>query len=362
MRNNQQKKEKNDVLIICALKDEFEQLINVEQDKWKLKTSKSGWLIANAIFEGVGGVNFSVRATWSPSMGREAVLALIQNMLSEVDVNCIAMTGICAGRRGKVSLGDVIFADRLWSYDSGKKVVENGVEFFQGDQIQYQLQPKLVQRIQNLNVDNELWPIERPPVLVSKPFNIHIAPIATGAAVIEDINIFKNLSNSMRKVLGIDMEASALGTIGAFNQIPIIVAKAVSDFADENKDDRFRDFASYASAHCMIQLLKNCTDLLVKQENSYTEQVIIFDDKDLINFLAEEYPDAVNARAIWKKAGGANADIIGSLRPRDMWQDLWRRVCNGAVVTQLNLLNEVIKDYPENPIIKFYLQQFYNEN
>ena len=34
---------------------------------------------------------------------------------------CIAM---CAGRRGEVTIGDVIVADRLWMYDAGKLKVE----------------------------------------------------------------------------------------------------------------------------------------------------------------------------------------------------------------------------------------------
>ncbi|MCG7585653.1 NB-ARC domain-containing protein, partial [Photobacterium sp. OFAV2-7] len=91
---------------------------------------------------------------------------------------------------------------------------------------------------------------------VSPDFKVHVAPIATGAAVVEDEKLFARLSSSMRKVLGVDMETSALGSIGEINDIPVIVAKAVSDFGDDFKDDRYRHFASQASARAVMQFLK----------------------------------------------------------------------------------------------------------
>ena len=284
-------------------------------------------------------------------------------MSSEADVRCIAMTGICAGRRGDVSLGDVIFADRLWSYDAGKKSVKSGVERFQGDQIQYSIPKTIHQRMQDLKIDETSWPIQRPELPGSPPFKIHVAPIGTGAAVVQDKNIFDYLSDDgMRKVLGIDMEASALGAIGSFIGIPAIVAKAVSDFADDDKDDRFRHFASQASAQCMVQLLKNCADLIVKEDSCNSVISESYSDEDLIGFLAEEYPEPINARTVWRKAGGSNGDVANFSRPKDMWNDLWRRSCNGAIVTPSNLVQELVKDYPENPILKFYLQKICIEN
>lgn len=38
----------------------------------------------------------------------------------------LAMCGICAGRRGEVSLGDLIVADRVFSYDHGKLIASTG--------------------------------------------------------------------------------------------------------------------------------------------------------------------------------------------------------------------------------------------
>ncbi|MFB2653714.1 5'-methylthioadenosine/S-adenosylhomocysteine nucleosidase family protein [Shewanella seohaensis] len=419
-------KEQIDVLVICALKDEFEQVLQIEHgicsSGWEQKALDRGWLVADARFLGKDNAEISVRVTWSAYMGREEAGALVHSMLSEADFKCIAMTGICAGRRGKVSLGDVIFAERLWSYDAGKLVKEGEQEVFQGDMLQYRPGTEIVQRMQNLAVDSSAWPIPRPKYplenqenwvlqclanqikpfehdefdykcsdwqavlarlikkkLVAKeltltdighekvdelnlwypkglpdpePFKIHVAPIATGAAVIEDEDLFSRLSHSMRKVLGVDMEASALGAVGSINRIPVIVAKAVSDFGDTFKDDQYRHFAAQASAQCMLKFIRDNADLFVNQAKS--EQVNL-SNEELIGFLAEEYPDIADARAVWKRAGGCNSDIASNSRPKDMWLNIWQKSVNGAVVTPTNLLNAVACDYPENELIKCFL-------
>lgn len=420
-------KKKIDVLIVCALKDEFDQLLVDGKSTfsgWEVKTLSNGRLIADALLLTSSSRHLSVRATWCSFMGREEASALTFQMLTETDFGCLAMTGICAGRRGKVELGDVVFADRLWSYDAGKIIKENGREVFQGDMLQYRPSNLLVQRMQNLTVDVLSWPIQRPEVtlehqeywvlkclfneenpieqtdfekecpdwtdviqrllkkrFVSKqlqltesgvsfvsdlnllypkglpkasPFSVHVAPIATGAAVIEDIDLFDKLSGSMRKVLAVDMESSALGAIGDINEIPVIVAKAVSDFGDTFKDDRYRHFASQASARAIIQFFRDNEDLFVSSKDRHSD----FSTSSLIDFLSEEYPDIEDARAVWKRAGGANSDLSRSSRPKDMWLNIWNKSLNGAAVSPLQLLQEVKNDFPENLILQSAINKF----
>lgn len=419
-------KEQIDVLIVCALKDEFQQVLQIKEGicsaGWVDKTLANGRLAADARFVGRDKVEISVRVTWSSYMGREEASALVHSMLSEADFKCIAMTGICAGRRGKVSLGDVIFAERLWSYDAGKLIKEGDIEVFQGDMLQYRPETEIVQRMQNLSVDISAWPITRPKYplenqenwviqclanqikpfehdefdakcadwqsvlarLLKKkivnsdltltdighekanqlnlwhprglpepePFRIHVAPIATGAAVVEDSGLFSRLSHSMRKVLGVDMEASALGALGNINRIPVLVVKAVSDFGDTFKDDQYRHFASQASAQCMLRFLRDNADMFTHHHK--VEEMYVSTD-DLIGFLAEEYPDISDARALWKRAGGRNSDIATNSRPKDMWLNIWQKSVNGAAVKPTDLLNTVANDYPESDLIKSYL-------
>ena len=340
------------------------------------------------------------------------------------------MSGICAGRRGKVSLGDVIFAERMWSYDTGKSVVEDGVSHFQGDPIQYHPKPVWIQRMQQvsgeidadwisarprlpldyqeewvlLRLFNDEEPQQHPDFATECPnwddtvkrlwkrkwlekksldlspegrshaqelsllyynklpvvpgFQVHVAPMATGAEVTEDEGIFPRLASSMRKVLGIEMEASALAALGDVHDIPVVVAKGVSDFGDTFKDDQYRHFAARAAAECMINFLRNAADLFQEPEKTAVASSVNRVDErsqDLIEVFAEHYPDVAEARSLWERAGGKASEVENITRPRDLWQRLWKRSTQGASVTPIALLRVALDDSPYNQVLTQHL-------
>jgi len=414
-----------DVLLVCALKDEYTQVLAVTDGLlspgWVEKPGPSGHIVAEGRFATPTGTPLTIRATWASHMGREQAQALTSKLISDYPTTrCIAMSGICAGRRGDVALGDMIFADRLWSYDAGKIKVENGEDKFQGDLLQYRPGSAWKQRMQHVFPSAEApWLAQRPrlpleyqedwvllrilagvdprrhadfntecpnwsdvlPRLLDKRkwielkckwfkkdlsltpagrkkaeelellyphklpdppvFRIHVAPMATGAAVIEDERIFHRLADSMRKVLGIDMEASALGALAEIHDLPVVVAKGVSDYGDPLKDNRYREFAARASAECLIILLRESIDLLLElgSDNSVDMATLIqkgvadihkrFDDVDQeLNSLTEKpelYGDGVLAEhhgtdalcvleGILKRRASFGQDTMGELR------------------------------------------------
>lgn len=333
------------VVLIAALKDEYDQVLAVEagaaEGRWREGPGLDGRLVATRRFRASMGNTLEVITTWATEMGGVATAALATSLIEKYNPQCISMCGICAGRRGKLSLGDVIFADRLWTYDTGKLVVEQGpngerVERFYGDMFQHRLPERWKQRVEAYKVADALWLNLRPRPLqlqaewlllrlragdnpqahpdrenacpdwadtiahlrrkgllkktglslthrgaaraqelnllyVNGPlepedFRVHLAPIATGSRVVEDPDIFDRLSESMRKVLGLEMEASALGAVGDLKEVPVIIAKGVSDFADE-KDDRFRKFAARASAECLLGFLRTNMPALLSGRN-----------------------------------------------------------------------------------------------
>lgn len=423
-----------DILLICALKDEYDQVLKVtdglQPPRWHEYSLTGGWIVADASFATASGGTLRIRATHASHMGREEAQATASKLIGEQPARCIAMSGICAGRRGKVSLGDVVFAERLWSYDAGKTTEENGEQKFEGDPIQYNPSPVWVQRMQHVPIPqpNTPWLSSRPTMplehqeewvllrvlageepsqhadfntacpnwsavlprlwrrnwlvepltltatgrkyaeklallhpgsLPAPPdFKIHVAPMATGAAVSEDTGIFPRLAKSMRKVLGIEMEASALGALGAVHDIPVVVAKGVSDYGDPFKDDRYREFAARAAAECLIKLLRNAEDLLPQQRTPTvlasgslsSPSVTTSIPSDLINELAEEYPDVQSARALWQRAGGKGSDVENITRPRDLWQRLWQRSMQGAAARPERLLQAALADLPDNAV------------
>jgi len=430
-----------DVLLICALKDEFDQVLNVTNGiaaGWRSTNDSSGRMVADAELTALNGQKINIRATWAAHMGREATQALVSSIIQRTPAKCLAMSGICAGRRGKVELGDVIFGDRLWSYDAGKSVKENGHEVFQGDMLQYRPTEVWVQQMQAVSIPagtpwvsmrpqlpyehQEVWALHRlhageNPVDHAEfehacpdwaevlkrlwlrewvvksgieltetgrkhisqiallhprgfpepePFQVLVAPLATGAAVKEDEEIFPRLSDSMRKVLGLDMEASGLAAMGEAHQVPVIVVKGVSDFGDKFKDDRYRSFAARASAEALFVLLRNTAHMILpvnaiavpRSTSGLAPTSTVTSTPlpvDLIDILAELYPDTTSARSIWVRAGGSNRDVENIARPRDMWQRLWRQSCQGAVVKPQSLLAAVLEEYPGNETVTTHL-------
>ncbi len=90
-----------------------------------------------------------------------------------------------------------------------------------------------------------------------KPFQVQVGPIATGNRVIEDPEIFDRLAVSVRKTLGLEMEASAIGAMAHLHRLGYsIVMKGVMDHADGQKNDQFKSFAARASAECLIAFLR----------------------------------------------------------------------------------------------------------
>lgn len=421
------------VLLLCALKDEFDQVLQVTEGlalgaTWKKRTTSSGLLVADCFFSTADSAPLKVTTTWPAYMGREQAQACASRLMHDEPIRCLAMTGICAGRRDKVVLGDVIFADRLWSYDAGKSVIEDGRAHFQGDMVQYRCSSAWVQRMQALSMspatpwllgrpkltleEQEDWVLrgldggrdpridpqydqacpDWPDVVVrlqkrrwighsmeltssgqerarqlkllypnfhsqSEAFRIHVAPLASGASVVEDEGIFPRLSESMRKVLGVDMESSGVAALAEAHGIPALIAKGVSDYGDPFKDDRYRHFAARAAAECLIALLRQSPDLLPNDATRTTDPATAVAPLELIRTLAQEYPETRDARALWQRAGGRGSEVENIARPEDLWQRLWLRSLQGASARPQAILAAALQDLPGNAVLKRYLQE-----
>ena len=170
------------------------------------------------------------------------------------------------------------------------------------------------------------------------------------------------LSTSMSNVLAVEMESSALGALGKILEVPVIIGKAVSDYGDAFKDDRYREFAARAAAECLIALLRDSADLIPGRETTATKDVGSSHNgipHDLLDVLAEEYPDVGDARALWERAGGKKSEVENIHRPRDLWQRLWLRSTQGASVRPGALLKAALVNLPNNEVLLRYLTLYH---
>ncbi|WP_437994092.1 pentapeptide repeat-containing protein [Sorangium sp. So ce145] len=329
-----------DALIVTALQDELEAVLALGEggrDGWREARDPGGFPYFVRDLPNDRGEPLRVAAAWSGRMGESAAAARAQGLIEELDPGCLAMCGICAGKRGEVSLGDVIVADRVYSYDEGKRVAHGGGEgaFF------HDIETYNLERTWNMDAalfareferqaafaaerppskPSQAWwlrhalyesqveggppPVSRPERAArcpgwtdrigeleaagvlrigdgglelteagvaqvrrdrllhpdgppsARPFRVHIGPIATGKAVQEDAGLFERLKPIGRKVLGVEMEAAAIGYVAERLGRRSIIAKAVSDHADHDKNDSFRAFACRASAEFLVAFLR----------------------------------------------------------------------------------------------------------
>ncbi|MEW6585794.1 MAG: tetratricopeptide repeat protein, partial [Nitrospirota bacterium] len=104
-----------DVLIVTAVKDECDGVLQLEKD-WSEHLDSSGFRYY--VRKDADGLSWTLAR--AVDMGPEHAANLATRLVAILQPRCLAMIGVCAGQREKVLLGDVIVAERLFRYDAGK--------------------------------------------------------------------------------------------------------------------------------------------------------------------------------------------------------------------------------------------------
>lgn len=145
---------KVDILIITAVKDEFDTIIEVEPD-WVKKEDFKGYSYYTKQMFSNKGQPITMALAKPVYMGGIQTTNTATRLSNFLQPSCLAMVGICAGWRDKTKLGDVIVADKVFNYDSGKiidfsngKIQEN--EFF-SDTTTYNLNALWKQRAEDFS-------------------------------------------------------------------------------------------------------------------------------------------------------------------------------------------------------------------
>lgn len=148
-----------DVLIITAVKDELDVVRKIESD-WEQREDNSGfdyYIRTDTDIDNPGN-EFTIAVARSFDKGGDYASNIATRLVTELKPRCLAMVGICAGRRDKVFLGDVIVAERVFRCDGGKlkafKEEDGGwrKEVFH-DIKTYNLNPKWKMRAEDFPID-----------------------------------------------------------------------------------------------------------------------------------------------------------------------------------------------------------------
>ena len=199
--------------------------------------------------------NLSVLAMSSFRKGMSSAASLASKITSKFKPRLLIMTGICAGVRGKVNLGDVIIGDPTWDWGSGKHSKgEDGSPVFKLAPHQCVTNSIISELSKDLSANKDLlssirsnWHGDVP----SGTLSIHVGPMASGGAVIADDRVTSEIIDQNKDILAVDMEAYAVMAAAEYSNnsltLPIVI-KSVCDYADAEKNDKWQSYAAYTSA------------------------------------------------------------------------------------------------------------------
>jgi len=117
--------ERFDVLIVTAVPEEYAAVLAAGggAGAWSTRAGSAGPTVAVRAFEVAGG-ELTIAVTQALGMGAAHAVAASVELIKPHGVQCLAMCGVCAGKRDDVALGDVIIADRVWQHGTGKRKAE----------------------------------------------------------------------------------------------------------------------------------------------------------------------------------------------------------------------------------------------
>src|SRR5947209_18502697 len=220
-----------DVCVVCALPEEARAFLEVVRTQCESALEEQSspryhYSYRFATLKNDKEERLSLHISWLPRYGPQEMTLHLSRVLEECQPRIAIMTGICAGDAERVQLGDLVVAERTFTYDNGKFTLdEQGRSVHEQDTMTYQLDANIVQF---LGLFDDWKPLivglERsssPPEIRLNQHEVrcHIKAMASGSAVRAD-NPFEDVRAPVRGTVAIDMEGAAFGLV--MNRHPLI--------------------------------------------------------------------------------------------------------------------------------------------
>lgn len=261
------RKNKFDIGIICALQEEFTQLIRAfGEDKWQPFELKDYPYQFKEIY--ISTASMSRIRVVAACVGRPGVVPtaiLATTLYHRFDVDCIFMTGFAAGfPSDDLQLGDIIVAKSVQDYASGKIIDDKGGNIKLLKEIQQIQAPQdLINKMQELISDENTKgtlnsKIEKINLKVNNRdlYTPMVAPTVCGPYVVTSEEVVNQLKADDRKLKGLDMEGFGLYlTAHSFTKKALWI-KGISDYANPQKADGYHKTCAYSSAILLYLFIK----------------------------------------------------------------------------------------------------------
>jgi tetratricopeptide (TPR) repeat protein/nucleoside phosphorylase len=256
-----------DVCIVCALPEEVRAVLAVvkphcEHGLEEHSSPRYGYSYRSAELKNDKNEPLTLHISWLPRYGPAEMTLHLERVLEECQPRLAIMTGICAGDAERVQLGDLVVAERTFTYDNGKYTLdEQGRTVHLHDTLTYQLDANILQFLGVFDAWQPLVarlkrPASSPERRKRRKIVCHIQPLASGSAVRAD-RPFEEVRAPVRGTVAIDMEGAAFALVMSRHlHIPWLVVKGVSDYADQAKRDAYHGYAARAAALYALRFIQ----------------------------------------------------------------------------------------------------------
>lgn len=251
-----------DCVVVCALPEEREMLFCAlgvqEADAKAYFDYRERYGFSNNRFE-IGGITFAVVVM--TQMGMVPATSLTTRAILAFNPKLVCMSGICAGRKSKVSLGSVVVASCVFDYSAGK--YKNDGSFSPRPRqiaVSQEIGDYIVSATDLSAVWNSAftsWRKWKHEVFDQKEARVEYSLMGCGTSVVDNIGKIEEASQTQDELSAIDMESYGVAYAANALSKPWIIAKGVQDFADGKKNETegdYRDFAGYMSGKVVFEL------------------------------------------------------------------------------------------------------------
>lgn len=252
-----------DVVLITALREtEFAAVLNLDIDWEQISYAGDISIYYRGLMETATGP-IKIIAASTLRMGMPSASALSMKMSLLFRPKLIAMVGICAGKKGTCGLGDIVVADPVWDWGSGKLKVVKGEKRFAIAPHQVAIDAGFRLKILDIKGDAAILSEIRSGWGGAVPggqLEVFIGPMASGASVVSDLDIMRDIEQQNRNTIAVEMEAYAVMAAAEYAIRPApkaIVIKSVCDFGDASKHSKWQKYASYTSAMFFFLFLRD---------------------------------------------------------------------------------------------------------
>ena len=188
-------------------------------------------------------------------MGRLEAANATNDAIKRWKPKYIIMVGIAGGiASAQVKVGDVIISNQVADYEL-QKFTADGTEIRWSA---YQVNQLILSAVNNFRSAEWIPHISALRPVPGTPKR-HIGTIASGDKVIATNDVLTSYQKTWPKLIGVEMEASGVAKAAFQTQPPpgFFMVRGVSDLADADKGDDWREYACDVAATYTLELLKS---------------------------------------------------------------------------------------------------------